>query len=134
MHTGRITTDLAPARIGKPGSAEQFEKIDRAFGTLIVRLAGTQSRIVATADHGFLDVAPEESLEAAPRACGDAQVSPVRREARAYCYVHSPAQFMEQADSGWETVPTCGRAASCCAKAGSVPARRIRASTSAWAT
>src|SRR5467141_4772367 len=78
-------------------AAEQFEKIDRAFGTLIVRLAGTQSRIVATADHGFVDVAPEESLEL-PAGLAAMLRFPLCGERRiAYCYVHSPAQFMEQA-------------------------------------
>src|SRR6266850_2910104 len=76
-------------------AAEQFEKVDRAFGTLIARLAGTQSRIVATADHGFIDVAPEESLEL-PAELAAMLRFPLCGERRiAYCYVHSPAQFME---------------------------------------
>ena len=30
---------------------------------MVARLAGTESLVIATADHGFIDVAPEESLE-----------------------------------------------------------------------
>jgi len=78
-------------------AAEQFEKFDRAFGSLISRLSGTQSRIVATADHGFIDVAPEESLEL-PAELAAMLRFPLCGERRvAYCYVHSPAQFMDRA-------------------------------------
>jgi hypothetical protein len=78
-------------------AAEQFEKFDRAFGTLMTRLSGTQSLIVATADHGFIDVAPEESFEL-PGELASMLRFPLCGERRvAYCYVHSLAQFMEQA-------------------------------------
>ncbi|TMH90711.1 MAG: alkaline phosphatase family protein [Betaproteobacteria bacterium] len=78
-------------------AAEQFEKFDRAFGSLISRLSGTQSRIVATADHGFIDVAPEESLEL-PAELAAMLRFPLCGERRvAYCYVHSPAQFTDRA-------------------------------------
>ena len=78
-------------------AAEQLEKFDRAFGSLISRLSGTQSRIVATADHGFIDVAPEESLEL-PAELAAMLRFPLCGERRvAYCYVHSPAQFMDRA-------------------------------------
>ena len=63
----------------------------------MTRLSGTQSLIVATADHGFIDVAPEESLEL-PGELASMLRFPLCGERRvAYCYVHSPAQFMEQA-------------------------------------
>src|SRR3989442_4814600 len=48
---------------GNRETAEQFEKFDRALGSLINRLSRTQSRIVATADHGLIDRAPHESLQ-----------------------------------------------------------------------
>jgi Type I phosphodiesterase / nucleotide pyrophosphatase len=78
-------------------AAEQFEKFDRAFGSLITRLSGTQSLIVATADHGFIDIAPEESFEL-PGELASMLRFPLCGERRvAYCYVHCLAQFMEQA-------------------------------------
>jgi len=46
-----------------PAALAQFAAFDAAFGALLARLAGTDSIVVATADHGFVDVAPEESLE-----------------------------------------------------------------------
>src|SRR6266850_2502859 len=44
-------------------AAREFETVDAAFGALLRRLAGTDTVVVATSDHGFIDVAPEESLE-----------------------------------------------------------------------
>jgi len=45
-----------------------FRDVDRAFGALLERLAGTDTLVVATADHGFVDSAGNEalSLEDAP--------------------------------------------------------------------
>jgi hypothetical protein len=45
-----------------PQAGEQFAAIDAAFGALLARLAGTESVIVATADHGFIDCPQETSL------------------------------------------------------------------------
>src|SRR5438874_9288363 len=78
-------------------AAEQFEKFDRAFGSLISRLSGTQSRIIATADHGFIDVAPEESLELPAELAAMLRFPLCGQRRVAYCYVHSPAQFMDRA-------------------------------------
>jgi len=78
-------------------AAAELEKFDHAFGSLIARLSATQSQIVATADHGFIDVAPEESLEL-PAELAAMLRFPLCGERRvAYCYVHSPAQFMDRA-------------------------------------
>ena len=76
---------------------QRFAQIDAAFGRLVARLAGTESAIVATADHGFIDIAPEESLELPAELypllklplCGERRV--------AYCHVHSPGEFAEKA-------------------------------------
>ncbi len=43
----------------------QFAAVDAAFGSLLRHLAGTDSVVVATADHGFLDSSRTESLELA---------------------------------------------------------------------
>ena len=71
--------------------------IDAAFGELVSRLSGTESALIATADHGFIDVAPEEALELPAEflpylkfpLCGERRV--------AYCHVHSPETFMKEA-------------------------------------
>ncbi len=48
--------------VGSPQTRAQFERIDAAFGDLVARLSGTDTLIVATADHGFLDSAESECL------------------------------------------------------------------------
>jgi arylsulfatase A-like enzyme len=78
-------------------AAEELEKVDAAFGALLARLAGTETLIVASADHGFIDVTPEESLELPPALspllrfplCGERRV--------AYCHVHAEREFVERA-------------------------------------
>ncbi len=44
-------------------SADEFARIDRAFAEMKDRLAGTETAIVLTADHGFMDSPPEEMLQ-----------------------------------------------------------------------
>src|SRR5205085_9139430 len=44
-------------------AAREFETIDAAFAALLRRLAGTDTMVVATSDHGFVDVPPDESLD-----------------------------------------------------------------------
>jgi len=78
-------------------AAKQFAIIDDAFGELLQRLAGTETTIVATADHGFIDVAPEESLEL-PAALFPYLKFPLCGERRiAYCHVHAPGEFAKRA-------------------------------------
>jgi Type I phosphodiesterase / nucleotide pyrophosphatase len=75
----------------------QFEQVDNAFGVLIEKLSGTDSLVIATADHGFIDVPPEESLELPPGLapllrlplCGERRV--------VYCHVHGPDEFIKKA-------------------------------------
>jgi hypothetical protein len=75
----------------------ELHKIDEAFGRLLARLAGTDSLVIATADHGFIDVAPEESLEL-PASLAPLLRFPLCGERRvAYCHVHSPDEFIKKA-------------------------------------
>ena len=78
-------------------AAKQFAIVDQAFAEVLQRLAGTETTIVATADHGFIDVAPEESLEL-PAAFFPQLKFPLCGERRiAYCHVHAPAEFARRA-------------------------------------
>jgi hypothetical protein len=78
-------------------AASEFTRLDAAFATLLGRLAGTDSLVVATADHGFIDVADDEALSLPPALaamlrfplCGERRV--------AYCHVHSPEEFRRKA-------------------------------------
>ncbi|HWM41016.1 MAG TPA: alkaline phosphatase family protein [Burkholderiales bacterium] len=91
--------DMVSHRYGSESAEafEQFSRIDAAFGTLLERLAGTDSVVVATADHGFIDVAPEESFEL-PGTLAAMLRFPLCGERRvAYCHVHDPKTFMQRA-------------------------------------
>ena len=75
----------------------EFEKIDGAFGRLVARLAGTHSTIIVTADHGFIDVAPEETFEL-PASLASMLRFPLCGERRvAYCHVHDASAFSAKA-------------------------------------
>ena len=91
--------DMISHRFGAH-SAEAFEqlgKIDAAFGALLGRLAGTETAVVATADHGFIDVPPEESLELPPFLASMLRF-PLSGERRvAYCHVYSENEFAKRA-------------------------------------
>jgi len=76
-------------------AAAEHEKVDAAFGELCRRLAGSETLLVATADHGFVDVAPEESLEL-PSHLASRLRFPLCGERRiVYCHAHSPKHFLE---------------------------------------
>jgi type I phosphodiesterase/nucleotide pyrophosphatase len=78
-------------------AAREFSRIDEAFGEIVARLAGTESMVVATADHGFIDVAPEESLEL-PSSLSSLLRFPLCGERRVvYCHVHDKTEFSKRA-------------------------------------
>ena len=83
------------------GSAQaeaEFAIVDAAFGRLVKRLAGSDTLLIATADHGFIDVAREEALEL-PVALAPYLRFPLCGERRVvYCHVHSPDEFAKRAD------------------------------------
>ena len=75
----------------------RFESVDAAFGRLVSKLSGTESLLIATADHGFIDVAAEDCLEP-PAEIASLLRFPLCGERRvAYCHVHSSAEFMKRA-------------------------------------
>jgi Type I phosphodiesterase / nucleotide pyrophosphatase len=91
--------DMVSHRYGSESAEafEQFSRIDAAFGMLLERLNGTDSVVVATADHGFIDVAPEESFEL-PQSLAPLLRLPLCGERRvAYCHVHDAPLFMRKA-------------------------------------
>ena len=74
-----------------------FDALDAAFGQLLERLAGSDTLVVLTADHGFVDSPPSESVELPPALssmlrfplCGERRV--------AFCHVHDEKTFMAKA-------------------------------------
>jgi hypothetical protein len=78
-------------------AAEELAKIDAAYGRLLARLSGTDTLVIATADHGFIDSAPEESLEL-PALLASQLRLPLCGERRvAYCHVQSEKDFVRKA-------------------------------------
>jgi hypothetical protein len=74
-----------------------FDELDAAFGELLARLAGTDTLLVATADHGFIDSPPEESIELPP-ALAAALRFPLCGERRiAFCHARDPRGFIDLA-------------------------------------
>ena len=75
----------------------ELERIDAAFAELCRRLRGTETALVATADHGFVDVSPEESLELPSRLAAQLRFPLCGERRVAYCHVHAPDDFAKQA-------------------------------------
>jgi hypothetical protein len=81
-------------------SAEAFaelQRIDEAFADLLRRLAGTDSAVLATADHGFVDVTPDESLELPPALASRLRFPLCGERRVAYCHVHDADDFAARA-------------------------------------
>jgi Type I phosphodiesterase / nucleotide pyrophosphatase len=82
-------------------AAEQFAAIDATFGSLLARLAGTESAVVATADHGFIDCPPETALqlEHGPGLSGMLRYPMCGERRVAYCHVQEGlmGEFMARA-------------------------------------
>lgn len=75
----------------------QFRRIDETYGKLIARLSGTESVVIATADHGFVDVEPHESLELPPLLASQLRFPLCGERRVAYCHVHNAESFMKDA-------------------------------------
>jgi hypothetical protein len=75
--------------IGSQRVGEELERIDRAFGRFVEEIAGTDTLVIFTADHGFVDTRPETvvDLDDHPELAGALAV-PLCGEPRvAYCYL-----------------------------------------------
>lgn len=70
--------------------ATLFSRIDAMFGEFLAAMAGTDSVVIATADHGFVDIEPASTVELEQHPeLTDTLVLPLCGERRvAYCYVH----------------------------------------------
>jgi len=89
---------------GSVPTRAHFMAVDAAFGELMDRLAGTETLVVASADHGFVDSVGEDALEFtdAPGLAGLLRY-PLCGESRvAFCHVQEgrEREFMQRA-SDW---------------------------------
>jgi hypothetical protein len=90
--------------VGSPETAAVFAQIDAAFGELLQRLSGTDTALILTADHGFIDCPAENALDLADCAgLADLLERPLTGERRvAFCHVKPDrhGEFVERA-SAW---------------------------------
>ena len=78
--------------------AAHFAQLDEMFAVLLNDLAGTETTVLVTADHGFIDVGPSSLIQLHDHpVMQDSLLLPLCGEPRvAYCYVHphKEAQFV----------------------------------------
>lgn len=76
--------------IESPQVAALLDSLDRAFAQFLESIAGTGTTVIVTADHGFTDVRPENTIELDHHpALGETLVLPLSGERRViFCYVH----------------------------------------------
>lgn len=76
--------------VASPQVAALFARIDAMFGEFLGAIAGTDSMVIVTADHGFVDIEPGHTIELENHPeLADTLVLPLCGERRvAYCYVH----------------------------------------------
>ena len=75
--------------VGSTQVATQFAALDEAFGAFLAAIAGSDSIVLACADHGFIDSPPERQIDLAQHPDLAATLArPLCGERRvAYCYV-----------------------------------------------
>lgn len=76
--------------IASPEVAACFAKLDAAFGELLSQLAGSDTAVLVSADHGFIDIPAHRRLDLADfPELAETLVLPLCGERRAaWCYVH----------------------------------------------
>lgn len=77
--------------VGSREVGEHLDAIDTAFDAFLGRIAGSDTTVVVTADHGFVDAAPEEAIELAahPALARTLLLPPCGEQRAAYCYVRA---------------------------------------------
>ena len=75
--------------IGSQQARQQLEQFDQAFGRLLQEIRGTDTAVLVTADHGFVDIPPEGVVDMQDHPhLADCLSLPLCGEPRiAYCYV-----------------------------------------------
>ncbi len=75
--------------VGSKEVADHFQEIDKAFGQFIDEIKGTNTLVIATADHGIIDSGPKQCIEVEHHPdLQDMLAMPLSGERRmAYCYV-----------------------------------------------
>ncbi len=83
--------------VGSPEVRAHFDALDAMFGELLARLAGTDTQVVLTADHGFIDSPPQESIELPPELCAMLRFPLCGERRVAFCHTQDPKPFLGKA-------------------------------------
>jgi type I phosphodiesterase/nucleotide pyrophosphatase len=76
---------------------KHYAEVDAAFGALLEELKGSDTVVVVTADHGFMDSPPERSLILPPELAAMLRFPLCGERRTAFCLVHSARDFMARA-------------------------------------
>ena len=74
-----------------------FAQLDAMFGELLARLGGTDTLLVLTADHGFMDSPADESIELPPALASRLRFPLCGERRVAFCHVHDEKAFIDLA-------------------------------------
>lgn len=76
--------------VGSEDVAQHFAEFDAAFGRFVRSMQGTDTKIIVTADHGFVDIPASGVIQVSDHPLlADTLVLPLCGEQRfAFCYVH----------------------------------------------
>src|SRR5258706_16112417 len=80
--------------VASPEVRAHFERLDATFGELLARLGGSDTIVVLTADHGFIDCPPEESVELPAELCAQLRFPLCGERRVAFCHVHDKPAFI----------------------------------------
>ncbi len=84
--------------IGSREAAAHLAEIDAAFDKFLDTTVGTNTTVIVTADHGFIDARPDQAIEldAHPELAHTLSLPLCGEQRAAYCYVHADkrAQFV----------------------------------------
>ena len=83
--------------LGSPQVRAHFDRLDAAFGRLMEDLAGTDTLVVATADHGFIDCPPEEAIELPVHLARQLRFPLCGERRLAFCHVQDEKAFLRDA-------------------------------------
>ena len=83
--------------VGSAQTRAHFGALDAVFGELLAQLSGSDTLVVLSADHGFIDCPFDEAVEL-PTGLSSLLRFPLCGERRiAYCHVHDEKTFMQKA-------------------------------------
>lgn len=83
--------------VASPQVRRHFDLLDAAFGRLMDSLSGTDTLVVATADHGFLDCPPDEALDLPVHLARQLRFPLCGERRLAFCHVQDEKAFVRDA-------------------------------------